>query len=503
MSTEALRAEGLTKVFGRTIANDHINLTLNTGEILAIIGENGAGKSTFCKMLTGVNHPDGGKIFVGGKEVKFNTVQDSINAGISMVYQERNLVPMLTGAQNIGLNITAKGGVFIDEKEILRRAEAIRDKLNLNTPLEEPIENLGAGEQQLIEIMRALVNEPRILILDEPTASLGKNEIDPFLQFIKELKTSANAGIIFISHKIEEVYAIADKIAVFTDGKNVTTKDIDQISQEACIQAMLRSGHLDPVVIKERDIDKQPIVLRTESGVYDHKYHSIPFTGRAGEVVGFFGQVGSGRTEFAEYLTGIRKTQECSYEYRGEKITNPSPLKMINRGMIMIPEKRSNAIFRTLSLVDNICSLFLKDTLSNKMGFVNAKKSSEFAIEVLQENNVKYSNVGQPIINLSGGNMQKLIIGRSVRVKDIAVLILDEPTTGMDIGAKNEVYIKCRNLAEEKGLLCLFISSELDELLTVSDRICVFADGNLIDEFSREHFEKKKILETAVRGHKV
>lgn len=502
VKTVALETRNLTKVFGNNIANDNISLTLHTGEVLAIIGENGAGKSTFCKMLTGVYRPDGGAIYVGGRQVSFRSVRESIDAGITMVYQERNLIPMLTGAQNICLSSTAKGGVLLHEKQIMEQAEKIRERLHLHTPLDVPVETLGAGEQQLIEIMRALYSNPGILILDEPTASLGEGEIEPFLAFVKELK-KAQVGVIFISHKIEEVYAIADRIAVFTDGKNVMTEDIANISQDACIRAMLRSGNVEPIVVPEKNMAEKEILLETTVGTYDKKHHDIAFTGRRGEVVGFYGQVGSGRTEYAEFLTGMRKSPDCTYTFCGETISKPTPLQMIRKGMILTSELRANAMFRSLSLVDNVCDLFMDHTLTTKLGFVKRAASNKLTTEVLQENHVKYASINQPVSDLSGGNIQKLIIGRSVRVEGIKTLILDEPTTGMDVGAKHEVYLQARQIADERDLLCIFISSELDELLAVCDRICVFAGGSIISEFPRKAFDKQAILETAIRGRRV
>ena len=415
MGATVLRTVELTKVFGNNVANDRISLELNTGEVLAIIGENGAGKSTFCKMLTGVNKPDGGEIHIDGKKMEFKSVQESIDAGISMVYQERNLVPMLTGAQNIGLGETSRGPFFLNDKLVMQEACKTRDFLGLKTPLDVPIEKLGAGEQQLIEIMRALGTHPKILILDEPTASLGKGEIEPFLQFVNDLKKNSNIGVIFISHKIEEVYAIADRIAVFTDGRNVVTKDVREITQEQCIQAMLRTNKsLEPIHVPEKDMSQREVILHTETGYYDKREHTVPFTGRRGEVVGFYGQVGSGRTEFAEYLVGLRKAQKCDYTFCGERITNPNPSAMIEKGMILTPEKRADAVFRSQPLIDNICNLFLKEKLVDKAGFVSKKKSLAFTEEVLKDNKVKFASIHQPITDLSGGNMQKLIIGRSV-----------------------------------------------------------------------------------------
>ena len=261
MKQAVLEVKGLTKYFGDVAANKDISLSLDKHEILAIVGENGAGKSTFCKMLTGIYHPDKGSIAVEGEEVRFQTPADSISRGISMVYQERNLVGMLTGAQNICLGHEPCRSGLIDGKGLNSLAEQIKHDLGLNVDLNTPVEQMGAGEQQLIEIMRALRTNPKILILDEPTASLGQGEIEPFLQFIQRIKSEREIAIIFISHKFEEVYEIADKIAVFTDGQNVLFAPSNELTQEMCIDAMLRQDKIKPLIISQTPTkDKQPLL---------------------------------------------------------------------------------------------------------------------------------------------------------------------------------------------------------------------------------------------------
>lgn len=498
------KTEHLTKRFTGMIANDDINLEIAEGEILAIIGENGAGKSTFCKMLTGLYIPDGGCMYMNGEKVDFKSPSDSMKAGISMVYQERNLVGLLTGAQNICLNREPKKNGLIDEKETMRIAKEVRDRLGLTVPLDIPVEKLGVGEQQLIEIMRAFVTNPKLLILDEPTASLGEGEIEPFLNFVKEIRTTMNIAIIFISHKIDELYEIADRIAVFTDGKNVLTERKEDLPQEKCIAAMLRNNTVGKVDVKSRDFDSLQPLLKVKSGEYDGKVHNLDFEVREGEAVGFYGLVGAGRTECAEYLYGLRHAVQREFEFCGETIKKGSPMEMIEKGIVLIPEKRSNGVFRSLSIVDNICNLFLNTDIASKfLGVVNKKKSRDFTLKILTDNNVKYTNMNQAISGLSGGNMQKVIIGRSVAVDGLKLLILDEPTTGMDVGAKHQIYLKIRDLVEQKNIGVMFISSELDELLATCDRIYVFAGGNCVDGFERQHFDKRQILETAIRGRRV
>ncbi|MDP4109993.1 MAG: sugar ABC transporter ATP-binding protein, partial [Bacillota bacterium] len=503
-SREVLRVSGLCKYFGGVAANEDISLTLHRGEILAIAGENGAGKSTFCKMLTGVYHPDKGEIFIDGEKVKFDSPADSIAAGIKMVYQERNLVGLMTGAQNICLAQEPCKMGMIDEKKIIEQAEKTKKKLGLTIDLSIPVEKVGAGEQQLIEILRAFQTEPKILILDEPTASLGQGEIEPFLNFIKRIKQETDIAIIFISHKFEEVYEIADKIAVFTDGRNVLCADTKDLSQDECIRAMLRSDKIAPLDVSLDDSRNGEPVLKVEKGFYDGKEHNIEFSIYPGEIVGFYGLVGSGRTECAEYLFGKRPAAQREFIFNGEKIQKGKPIDMISKGMIMTPEKRMNGLFRALSLTDNICNLFLTKMLKNRiLGTIDAKKCQKFSLKVLKDNNVKYRSQSQPVVSLSGGNMQKIIIGRSVALENIKLLIVDEPTTGMDIGAKYQVYRKLLDLADKQSLSVMMISSELDELLAVCRRIYVFAGGNCIQEFARRDFDKRKIVETAVRGRRI
>lgn len=491
----------LTKRFTGLVANDDINLDINRNEILAIIGENGAGKSTFCKMLTGIYQPSEGQIFINGEEKKFNSVADSTEAGISMVYQERNIIGLLNGAQNICFGREPRNGTLIDEKKAMQQALEIREKLNLKTPLDVHVEQLGAGDQQLIEIMRALYTEPNILILDEPTASLGEGEVEPFLEFLKEQKAKLGISIIFISHKIEEVFAIADRVAVFTDGKCALYAKTSEVTQDECIQAMLRTDKIKPLDIPEKNVEELETIAEIKTAHYDDAEHELNVTIRIGEVIGCYGLVGAGRTEAFEALCGLRKMKDCDFTYKGEKIVPKSSNDMIKRGMSMTPEKRADGIYKSQSLIDNICSLFLDKGLSKPpLGLVDFKKSRELTGEVLKKNLVKYTKMEQPIVELSGGNIQKIIIGRTIQNPDAQVLVFDEPTAGIDVGAKHEIYKMVRSLAENDNKAIVFISSELDELLAICDELYVFADGNVINKFHRKDFNKTTVLETAIRG---
>ena len=507
-----LKLTGVTKRFGNFTAVDHVDFEAYNREVVAIIGENGAGKSTFCKMLTGKYAIDGGEMFYNGERVSFRSTTESMRAGIGMVYQERNLVGYLTGARNIVLGSEPRTKLgLIDEKKSYQIAMEIQEKLRQNIPLNVPVDQLGAGEKQMIEIMRAFYNNPKVLILDEPTASLGEGEVGPFLDFVKSLRETMDIAVIFISHKIEELFAISDKILVLTDGRRMLMERTEDLTQDRVISAMLRSGkQYGAVEVAPKDTDALPVVLDVKKASYDGREHTLDIQIRRGEVVGFYGLVGSGRTEFAEMLMGLRKAEK-SYTFNGETIGKNNTRMMIDKGMIMTPELRANGMFKSLSLVDNICNLFMKEKLAKgPLGIVDRGGSRAFSDEVLQSNGVKYNSPQQPIASLSGGNIQKIIIGRSIAIDGIKLLILDEPTNGIDVGAKYEIYQKVRQLADhpdgERRIGILFISSEIDELLNICDRIYVFADGDAVMSCTRAEFRapdgKTRILSAAVGGRK-
>ncbi len=487
------------KRFGPLTATNDVSIEIGRKEIHALIGENGAGKSTICKMLTGMYHPDSGEIYLNGKKLEGKSIFSTMEAGISMVYQERNLVDYLNAAQNIALGSEPGKAGFLSEKQAMKRAEELRDKLRINVPLDEPVGELGAGAQQLIEIMKALNTNPQLLILDEPTASLGVTEVGPFLDFVRHMKDDMDVSVIFISHKIEEVFDLAEKVTVLTDGRVTLSAKISDTTPEECIKAMIRSSDLKPISIPDRSGDEKTRILEVDELTFDNKKRNVRFHVDNEEVVGFYGLVGSGRTETMEVLFGTREADERSFMFNGEKITKQNTQQLIRRGMVFTTELRKNSVFGGLTLTDNICNLFL-DKYSNKMGVINYGKSREFAEKILKESEVKYSNVNQIITELSGGNIQKLIIGRSLAIDNLKLAIFDEPTNGIDLGAKNEIYHKIRHLVDEEKKAAIFISSELDELLAVCDRIYVFYEGDIAGEFTRSEFDKHKILDKAVRG---
>ena len=501
MPEVAFKVENLTKQFPGTLAVDNISLELMQGEIHAIVGENGAGKSTFCKMLSGNLQPDNGEMYLFGKSVVMHSPAESLAHGVCMLYQERDMVASFTGIENICLGKEPKKArFFIDKKKTKELAYQLQEKLGIDLPLDVPIRQLGAGTQQMIEILRTFYHDPKFLILDEPTASLGEGEIGPFLKFVQNLRDNMHLPIIYITHKLEEVFAIADKISVFTDGRCVLSSTVKETTMDEVVRAMLRQGEIDPVKVTPKDVSKKPYMLEVNDCTYDGAYHKLGINIRSGEAVGFYGLVGSGRTECVEVVFGLRGAEKTDILLDGKQLTSISPGKMIQKGLILTPEKRGNGILKTQTIEENVRILFLtKEYLSRFFEFIRFKQLHSFIVSLLEKHMVRYSSTNQGIRELSGGNIQKVIIGRSIETANNHVLILDEPTAGIDIGAKNEIYKKIRYLVEEEDKAVVFISSELEEVITVCDRLYVFSKGNVVGEFLRKEFDKLKILELALK----
>ena len=507
MSDVVFEAKNLTKQFTGTLALSDFNLKLYKKKIHAIVGENGAGKSTFCHLMTGNVQPTSGEMYLNGKKVEYKSPKESLADGLCMLYQERNMVQRFTGIQNICLGgEPCRFGGILNVNEARKRAYKLSEDLGVDLPLDVPVGDLSAGTQQMIEILRAFYHDPVLLVLDEPTASLGEGEVEPFLSFVRRARDEMGLTIIYITHKLEEVFRVADQVTVLTDGKLALSKPIPETNIDEVISAMLRRAELDPVSLEAVKLpdDAKP-VMKVGPCVYDGREHQLGFELYNGQVTGFYGLVGSGRTECAEMLFGIRRSEKVSIEYNGEKLSKASltPAGMIKKGVILTPESRANGIFRLQTVERNISILYLNDKYTSKpFAWVKNKKLRALAEDIVQKHNIKASEIDQYLVELSGGNMQKTVIGRSIEIENSNVLMLDEPTNGIDIGAKYEIYRKIRFLAEKQNSAILFISSEINELLSICDRIYVFYAGDIVGKYDRSAFSKVDILNLALgRGH--
>ena len=503
MGDIAFEVKNLTMKFPGTTALDHVSLQLMEKEIHAIVGENGAGKSTLCKIMTGNYQATEGEMFLKGQKVNFRSPADSLAVGVCMLYQERNMIPTFTGIQNICLGGEPRKGFFLDEAAARKKAYELQERLGVNLPLDCPIGELGAGTQQMIEILRAFYHNPIFMILDEPTASLGEGEVEPFLEFVKHARDDLGLPVIYITHKLEEVFKIADHVTVLTDGKISLSRRIEDTQMREVVSAMLRQHEIAPIEINQTDVSSDEPILSVGNCTYDGYEHKLGFDLRSGEVVGFYGLVGSGRTECSEMLFGIKPAEKVDIRYRGEhlKAGSINPAAMIEKGLVMTPETRSHGVFYQQTIENNINVLFLnKKYLIKPFGLVKTSPLRKLAEIIVEKHNVKLSSLSQNIGELSGGNMQKVIIGRSIETENNSVMIFDEPTNGIDIGAKYEIYRKVRHLAEDEKKAILFISSEIEELFVVCDRIYVFASGDIVGEFPRDKFDKMTILQLALGG---
>jgi ABC-type sugar transport system ATPase subunit len=504
-----LEIKGIVKRFPGVVALNRINLDIKKGEIHGIVGENGAGKSTLCNVITGIYSADEGEIFFNGNKVNFRDPSQSLKAGIRIVYQERNLVNYFNGEENIYLNAEFRNKIgAIQKYKITRAVENLKNKYKVQINTKIPVYELSPSSKQMIEIMRALLYEPKILILDEPTSSLSEKNVGVLMGLVKDLKKKG-ISIIYISHKLEEIFSLCDRVSVFRDGEKIITENVCDIDKDKCINLMVAREMKErfPEIISYR----KPETAFELKNIYDKEglVRDISLKVSKGEVVGFYGLVGSGRTELAELVFGIREMKSGeilvenansskSHGNFNEIKLNDSIKTRIDKGIFLTPEARvKNGLFPTFNLVENVSIPFIK-RFTKIFGILDKLKERKLALDAINSKSLKlkYSAIDQNIDELSGGNKQKILIGRMM-IQNSILYILDEPTQGIDVGAKYEIYKMIREFAKnDKGII--FISSELPELVGVCDRIYIFKNGKISSEVDRENFNEEKILSYAI-----
>lgn len=483
---------GIYKSFPGVQALENVDFTLKEGEIHALVGENGAGKSTLIKVMTGVEKQDQGTVELRGQEVYIKSPLHAQTLGISTVYQEVNLCDYLSVAENILIGREPHKFGRIDRKAMNFRAQEILQKLNVDIDVTQPLGSYSTAIQQVTAIARALeISSAKILILDEPTSSLDAHETQQIFRVMEKLKEDG-VGIIFITHFIDQVYEVSDRITVLRNGKLIGTFHVDVLPKLELIAKMIgRILHdLDDMTATKletsKNIEQEPLLTTSQLGLtgsiepFDLEMH-------AGEVVGLAGLLGSGRTEMAKLLFGIDKPDSGSITMDDKEVDDYSPLDSIDRGIALCPEDRkSEGIAEDLTIRENII-LGLQAHLG-WFKYLNVQKQYEIADRYIELLNISTPSPDQPVKNLSGGNQQKVILARWLATNP-RLLILDEPTRGIDVGAKAEIQKLVLSLAEE-GKSCLFISSELEEVLRTSHRIVVMRDQKKVDEFTGEVGER-------------
>ena len=470
----AVRMTGISKSFGGICALDEVDFEVYAGEVHALLGGNGAGKSTILKVLNGVHVPDEGQIFVAGQQITTQTPEAAHAAGIAMNFQEMSLIPTLSVAQNIFLTREARDARgMIDDADSVRRAQAIFDMLQVQVDPQALVADLGAGQKQLTEIAKAISQNARVLILDEPSTALSVSDVERLFTFLRQLK-SQGVAIIYVSHRMDEIARIADRATILRDGRHVITAPITDLPIDAMIEHIVgkRSKGLADVVRSDMARGEVLLELSAVSGPY--KPENVSFALHRGEVLGLAGLLGSGRSALARVIAGIEPAIAGDIRIKGQAVTIRRPADAISHGVALVPEARATqGIIPTHSVAENM-SMAVIDRLSSG-GILDRARVRAVADDMIQRLSIKTASRDHAVSTLSGGNQQKVVIGKWLAT-DPEILILDEPTAGIDSGSKSEIIRLVRDLAQAgKGVIV--ISSELSELLTACDRILVMADG--------------------------
>ncbi|AEI47075.1 sugar ABC transporter ATP-binding protein [Runella slithyformis] len=490
-----LQVHGLTKSFSGVKALDNVQLNLRRGEVHALMGENGAGKSTFMKILIGLLTPDAGEIIFEGNELKTGNVKDVLKKGISMIHQEMLIVPELTVAQNIflGRESTARLPYWPDDRSIDRQSEVLLHQMGVAITARTKMKHLSVAEMQMVEIAKAISNNARVIIMDEPTSAISDKEVATLFNIIKDLK-SKGVAIIYISHKMDEIYQIADTITVLRDGKYIGTESAGELDSKSLI-AMMVGREID-ALFPPSSVAQGEEVLSVRQLGSKGKFNNITFTVHAGEVLGIAGLMGAGRTEIARAIFGLDSYDSGTVFIKGKKVNLKSPHEAIAHGIGYVSEDRKGLGFIPgLSVKENITLASL--SAHTKGWLIQSKSENAVAAQMIGDLKIKATDAGQKVRYLSGGNQQKVVIGKVLQASP-ELIILDEPTRGIDIGAKFEIYKLIRQLTAE-GIAVVMISSELPEILGMSDRILVLSKGRQTALLSKEEATQETIMKFAMQ----
>lgn len=496
MTAPLLEAIHLVKSFPGVRALKGVSLRLGTSEVVAVIGENGAGKSTLMKILAGVQSPDSGEIRLEGKPIQIRTVQEAQHARIALIHQELNLADNLDVAANIFLGREPLRLGLIDESRMRAEARRYLQAVGLDIDPRTPVSELSIGHQQLVEIAKALSVNARILIMDEPTSSLSSGEAENLFRVIQDLR-SQGVSILYISHRLGEVKALADRVVVLRDGENAGELAKSEIHHAAMVRLMV-GRDLSQFYAHEPHPPGAVVLKVSQLRTTAHPKHRVDFQIRAGELVGISGLVGAGRTELLETLFGIRPALEGSIEIGSLKLLPQSPLEAIEAGLALVPEDRKKqGCILQMAVRQNLSLASLRQHQYN--GFLNHPQENRLCGEMIQSMRVKTPGPDQLVQFLSGGNQQKVVLGKWLALRP-KVLLLDEPTRGIDVGAKHEIYRLMETLCQQ-GMAILFVSSELEEILGLSDRALVMHEGRITGELQRRELSEEAVMHLATNTH--
>lgn len=495
MNEYLLEAKDIRKEFPGVLALDNVSFNLKAGEVHALLGENGAGKSTMMKIFSGVHKKNSGILKIKNQEIDLKSPQEAAKLGIGIIYQELNLCPHLSVAENIFLSREFKKNFKMDMEKMVFESKKILNTLNSNINPNEKVKNLSISQQQIVEIAKALSQEAEIIIMDEPTSSLSEREVQQLFCVIKELKKNGK-GIIYISHKLDELKEIVDRVTIFRDGKFVDTKEFSETNLDEIIAKMV--GRSINEKFPRIDIEKGNKIMSIKNFNKPNFFNNINFDLYKGEILGIAGLVGAGRTELSKGIFGAYGLCSGVIEIDGKQVIIKSPIDAINKGIAYVAEDRKGeGLAVNMNVSQNISFPILKDISSKFLGYINKTKLAKKSNETVNNLLIKTPGILQKVKNLSGGNQQKIVIGKWL-LKNPKIIIFDEPTRGIDINAKIEIYKIINNL-KEQGIGVIMISSELPELLGISDRILVMCNKEIKGEVITKDTTQEEIMNYATK----
>ena len=491
-----LKAEGITKRFGQNVALNNVDLEVYAGKVMVLLGENGAGKSTLVKIVSGVYQRDAGEIRLEGEKVEFRNTREAQNAGVSIIHQELNLLPDRTVAQNIFAGrepmLPWLPGV-VDYKKMVRESGTLLKNLDLDFSPNILVKNLSIAQQQMVEVVKALAFNVKLLIMDEPTSSLTKREIDKLFETIERLKKDG-IGIVYISHRMDEIRLVGDHILVMRDGERIDVVDAKTSDMDDVVRMMV-GRKIEQLYQRNRNAPGD-VVLQTNK-LTGLRFRDLDITVRQGEIVSLAGLVGAGRTEIAKAIFGYDPILSGSYSICGKTVKKPTPKKSVRNGIAFLPEDRkTEGLVLRMPIRQNVVASSLARLFANGV----VKKSVESAVSGRYKGDLRIvcESVDQPVGELSGGNQQKVVIAKWL-LTESRLFIFDEPTRGIDVGAKAEIYQLLDRLAGE-GAAILMISSEMNEVVGLSDRVYVMREGDMVREFAGKEIDQEAIIACTVSG---
>jgi rhamnose transport system ATP-binding protein len=488
-----LEVRGVTKSFGAVAAVAGVSFPLHAGEAHALVGENGAGKSTIVKMLAGVHRPDSGTLLLDGREVDFSSPADAKAAGIAVIYQEPTLFPDLTVAENIVMGRhPRRGSGMIDRAAIRGEAERLFARLGVRIDPNRPARGLSIADQQIVEIAKALSADARVLVMDEPTAALSLVEVERLFAVARALRDEG-AAIMFISHRFEEITDLCQRVTIMRDGKHVSTDAIDDVSVDVMVRRMV--GRDLAALFPKQEVKPGAVVLEVDGLTREGVFRDISFSVRAGEIVAFAGLVGSGRSEVVQAVFGVDERDAGVVRLNGKKLRPNSPRAAMAVGMALVPEdRRQQGLVMDLSIERNV-TLPRARALST-LGLLLGPSERQEALRWTERLRTKYRRLGDAVGTLSGGNQQKVVLAKWLAMAP-KVLIVDEPTRGIDVGTKAEVHRLMSSLAAE-GVAVVMVSSELPEVLGMADRVLVMREGRIVAEIPRSEADENSVMFAAM-----